>query len=300
MGKEAICPKVYIAEVIFKAEASTGEGAIWHPERSSLFWVDIEGKKLYEFLPREKDCREWSFDRMATTVVPESRDTLIVALQNEIIRINIETNERTSIAKIDDLNGTVRCNDGKCDPEGRFWIGTIAKKAPAGSAVLYTVSKDGKVVPRLTGVTNSNGLVWSEDKKYMYYNDTPTREIARFRYDPATGNIQRDGIAVKIEENHGKPDGMTIDKNGHLWVAQWGGHGVYCYNPITGKLLAKVDMWVPNITSCAFGGEQLDTLYITTARSGLSEEDLQRFPESGSLYVCKPDARGVKANYFTK
>lgn len=287
-------------EVAFKAEATTGEGSIWHPDRKSLFWLDIEGKTLYEFLPETATCKTWLFDRMVSTVVPETDSTVVVSLQNEIVRVNLKTGEKEHIAPINDNNGAVRCNDGKCDPEGRFWVGTMGFGAPKGAGKLFTVTKDGTVTLKLDSVTISNGIVWSADKRFMYYNDTPTGQVARYKYDAATGNITFDGVAVKLAEGTGSPDGMTIDRNGNLWVAQWGGYGVYCYNPQTGKLLKKIELPAPNVASCAFGGQNLDILYITTARAGLSKDELAKYPLSGSLFVCNPGTVGVEAYRFTK
>jgi len=163
---------------------------------------------------------------------------------------------------------------------------------------LYTVSPAGTVTTKLKKVTISNGIVWSSNKKFMYYNDTPTGKIARYRYDADNGDILFDGIAVTLPGGTGAPDGMAIDSDDHLWVAQWGGYGVYCYNPYTGELLAKVEVPAPNVASCAFGGKKMDTLYITTARAGLSEEQLREYPLSGSVFCCKPGVKGVRANCF--
>lgn len=230
--------------------------------------------------------------------MPETDTTVLVALQDEIIRVNLNNGEKTSIAFIPDENGTIRCNDGKCDPAGRLWVGTMGFGAPKGKGSLYCIWPDGTINTMLTKVTISNGIVWSANQKYMYFNDTPTNKIIRFRYDNRSGNILYDGIAIQIPEGSGSPDGMAIDKNDNLWVAQWGGSGVYCYNPYTGELLTKVAVPAPNVASCTFGGENLDTLYITTARSGLSEEQLREYPLSGSVFYCKPGAIGVKANHF--
>lgn len=285
---------------VYKAMATTGEGSIWHPERKSLFWVDIEGKTLYEFLPHKNDCKKWTFDRMVTTVVPETDSTVVVALQNEIVRVNVNSNERSHIADIDDLSGGARCNDGKCDPEGRLWIGTMSLTAPRGAASLYCVKSDGQVSAKVNHVTISNGLVWTADKKYMYYIDTPTQKIVRYKYQPATGNVEYDKVVITVPTEYGAPDGMTIDNQGNLWVAHWGGYGVYCWDPQTGKLLKKIEMPAPNVASCAFGGKDLTELYITTARAGLSPELLKKYPDSGSLFVYKSNVKGVKANYFGK
>ncbi len=287
-------------ELAYKAEATTGEGAIWHPDRQTLFWVDIEGKTLYEFLPDKKECRRWTFDRMVTTVVPETANTVVVALQDEIIRFNLTDGAHTSVAKIDDKGATYRFNDGKCDPQGRLWAGTMTMGAPRGSAELYTIDHKGTVTTRLTGITTSNGLVWTADQQTMYYNDTPTGRVARYAYDPATGDVMYDGIAVSIPKGTGGPDGMAIDSRGNIWVAQWGGSGVYCYNPRTGELITRIEVPAPNVASCAFGGENLDTLYITTARAWLSAEQLEKNPLSGSLFYCKPGVTGVPANRFKK
>ena len=286
------------SELVFQAEATTGEGSIWHPERQTLFWVDIEGQSLYEYHPKTKDCSTWKFDRMISTVVPEADSTVIVALQDEIVRVNLNNGQTTSVAPIPDNNGKVRCNDGKCDPAGRLWVGTMGFGAPKGVGDLYCVTTDGNVTNKLKKVTISNGIVWSSNKKFMYYNDTPTGKIARYRYDIDNGDILFDGIAVQIPEGTGAPDGMTIDSNDNLWVAQWGGYGVYCYNPYTGELLVKVNVPAPNVASCAFGGPKLDILYITTARAGLPEEQLQKYPLSGSVFSCIPGVKGVKADSF--
>lgn len=291
-------PIIISPDLAFRAEATTGEGSIWHPDRNTLFWVDIEGKTLYEYIPDLQNCRSWQFDRMVSTVVPETDSTVVVALQNEIIRVNLTDGNTTSIAPIPDNNGKIRCNDGKCDPSGRLWIGTMGFGAPKGAASLYCVWADGTVETKLTKVTISNGIVWSANKKYMYYNDTPTRKIIRFRYDDSSGDILYDGVAVNIPEGTGSPDGMTIDCNDNLWVAQWGGGGVYCYNPYTGDLLTKIVVPAPHVASCAFGGNKLDTLYITTARAGLSKEQLEEYPLSGSVFCCKPGVKGVPANCF--
>ena len=286
------------AELAYQAEATTGEGSIWHPERHTLFWVDIEGQTLYEYHPDTKECSSWKFDRMVSTVVPETDSTVIIALQDEIVRVNLHDGHTTSIAPIPDENGKVRCNDGKCDPAGHLWVGTMGFGAPKGAGTLYTVSPAGTVTTKLKKVTISNGIVWSSNKKFMYYNDTPTGKIARYRYDADNGDILFDGIAVTLPGGTGVPDGMAIDSDDHLWVAQWGGYGIYCYNPYTGELLAKVEVPAPNVASCAFGGKKMDTLYITTARAGLSEEQLREYPLSGSVFCCKPGVKGIRANCF--
>lgn len=292
--------KVVEPELLYKAEACTGEGAIWHFERNSLFWVDIEGKMLYEYFPINRKCSYWKFDKMVTTVVPETKDTVVVALQDEIIRFNLKNNNIDSIAFIEVKNGILRCNDGKCDLQGRLWIGTMDFNGLQKSASLYTILQDGTLKTQLDGICISNGIGWSSNGKYMYYIDTPTQKVIRYFYDESHANLRLDRVIIQVPEDNGSPDGMTIDENGNLWIAQWNGFGVYCYNSETGELLSKVKLPVPNVTSCAFGGENLDILYITSARSGLSEYELETYPLSGSLFSCKPGVRGIKSNNFKR
>ena len=334
------------AQLLFRAAASTGEGAIWHPGRRSLLWVDIEDKTLHEYVPTafgKVSCgtgelmsgtkpagsdtlrtvmtvpsvtRRWTFDRMVSTVVPETDSTVIVAVQNRVERIDLNSDTREVLARIDDRNGSVRTNDGKCDPAGRLWLGTMAFAGTPGAGTLYCLDPTGipagtpngilrtsaPLIPsvKLGNVTISNGIVWSADRRTMYYVDTPTRRVSRYRYDDSTGAIAYEGIAVQIPEEMGFPDGMTIDGCGNLWIALWGGYGVGCWNPHSGELLHRIFVPCPNAASCAFGGENLDTLYITTAGGTPDSRLRQDYPLSGSLFVCKPGVYGVKACFFYK
>ena len=192
----------------------------------------------------------------------------------------------------------MRSNDGKCSPNGWLWVGTMSLDEQSSEATLYCVRPNGRIDAMVRGVTISNGIVWSGNKKYIYYNDTPTGLIRRFRYNQHSGDIIKNGIAVNIPDGTGLPDGMAIDRNDNLWVAQWGGFGVYCYNAYTGELIAKVEVPAPNVTSCAFGGEHMDVLYITTAREGLTPDELAAYPLSGCVFSCRPGAVGVAPNYF--
>ena len=148
-------PIIISPDLAFRAEATTGEGSIWHPDRNTLFWVDIEGKTLYEYIPDLQNCRSWQFDRMVSTVVPETDSTVVVALQNEIIRVNLTDGNTASIAPIPDNNGKIRCNDGKCDPSGRLWIGTMGFGAPKGAASLCMGRRN-----RRNKVDKSHDLQW--------------------------------------------------------------------------------------------------------------------------------------------
>lgn len=285
------------ATLVLDAKATLGEGAIWHPAEKRLYWVDIEGRALHLYDPATEEDKVWPVGERVGTVVPVVNGGALVALQNGIHFIDTDTGELRCVInplKADDI----RFNDGKCDPAGRFWVGTMALDSREGAAVLYCMDYDGSIEQVLSKLTVSNGIVWTADRKTMYFIDTPTRKVQAFAYDQETGTIRKERDAFAIPESEGKPDGMTMDENGRLWIALYGGGGVGCWDPETGEMLLKVNVPAPHTTSCAFGGERLDTLYITTARDGLDKDQLQKYPQSGGVFAVRPDAKGVPANFF--
>ncbi|WP_207910184.1 SMP-30/gluconolactonase/LRE family protein [Anseongella ginsenosidimutans] len=281
-------------QLVLDAKATLGEGALWHPVEQKLYWVDIEGKQLHIYDPSTGEDRRLPTPGKIGTVVPVRTGEALVALQDGIYKMNTSTGEMDFLVNAE-KDSAIRYNDGKCDPAGRFWVGTMAGHE---EAALYRVDPDGRIHLLLDSVTCSNGIVWSADKKTMYYVDTPTMTVMAFGYDNATGNISHPRVAVKVPPGMGAPDGMTIDEDGKLWIAHWGGSCVARWDPLTGELLQKISVPGPHTTSCAFGGENLDILYITTARDGLSEEQLRDYPLSGGLFAVKPGVRGVPAEFF--
>ena len=189
-------------------------------------------------------------------------------------------------------------NDGKCDPSGRLWVGSMHFQQLANKANLFTVESSGTYRIKKDSVTISNGIVWTADKKTMYYIDTPTSQIKAYDYNDANGAISNERIVVQIPESQGYPDGMTIDKEGMLWVGMWNGNAVIRFNPTTGKIDRKIEVPAHNVTSCAFGGESLDILYITTARVDMTEEELEKYPLAGSLFKILPRVEGVESHFF--
>ena len=150
----------------------------------------------------------------------------------------------------------------------------------------------------LTDITVSNGMAWSPDASTFYFIDSPTRKIRAFDYERATGEISNERVAVEVPKSMGAPDGMTIDENGNLWVALWGGRKVACWDPGSARLEATIDVRADQVSSCAFGGPNLDELYITTAREGLDEDRLRTQPLAGGLFRAKPGPRGLPTRCF--
>ena len=284
------------AKLILDAKAIVGEGALWHPHEKVLYWVDIEGKMLHIFDPATEQDKAFPVKERIGTVVPLEKGGVIVALQNGIHKLDTKTEELTFIANpIKEKD--IRFNDGKCDPAGRFWVGTMALDARKGAAVLYRIDTDKTIHQVLDNLTISNGIVWSADQKTMYFIDTPTGQVQAFDFNGKTGEIGNGRVVVEIAKSEGSPDGMAIDADGNLWIALHKGGAVGCWNPITGKLLEKITVAAPQTTSCAFGGENLDTLYITSGTEGLTEKQQKQYPASGGIFAVKPGVRGVPADF---
>jgi sugar lactone lactonase YvrE len=186
----------------------------------------------------------------------------------------------------------VRMNDGICDPQGRFWAGTMAYDESPGAGSLYRLELDGSCTTVLTGLTISNGMGWSPDGTTMYLADSGTSLIQAFDFDATSGDLSRARTLVHIDEPGVAPDGLTVDEDGGIWVALWGGAAVRRYGP-DGKVLTTVSFPVDLPTSCAFGGQKRSTLYVTTARHGLDERALARQPLAG--HVFRVERLGVKA-----
>ena len=279
------------------ARAQLGEGALWHPTENKLYWVNIEGRMLHIYNPVTKENQSLLVKERVGTVVPVESGGVLVALQNGIHFINTQTGALQFIAN--PLTGTnIRFNDGKCDPSGRFWVGSMHLQFTEGVASLYRMNRDKTVHKMLDGVTVSNGIAWTKDKKTMYYVDSYLRRIDAFDYDDADGAITNRRIVVTIPEGGGSPDGIALDEEGNIWAALWGANAVGRFDPRTGKLLQKIEVPAPNVSSCAFGGKNLDTLYITTARGELSKAQLEAYPLSGGLFSAKPGVKGMPAEFF--
>jgi len=283
------------ASLVLDAKATLAEGPFWHPKEQLLYWVDIEQGYLHVYDPKTKKDRLLPTGTRIGAAVPVKGDGVIVALQNGLHKMNTRTGELEFI--INPLAEDIRFNDGRCDPSGRFWIGSMALDERDGAAALYRFDKDKTMHLMLDNVSISNGIVWTSDKKKMYYVDSPTKQVTGFDYDDATGEISNRRIAVDIKID-GFPDGMIIDSEDKLWTALWGGSAVARWDPETGELLQKIDVDALHVSACTFGGEDLKTLYITTARKGLNAEQLEQYPLSGSLFAIDVDVKGVPTEYY--
>ena len=283
----------------YSVKSQLGEGAVWNHKTNELYWVDIEGKKFNIYNPATKANKAFDVPSRVGTVVPFTNKEAVLALEDGIYKIDINNGSLTRISDVEANMPQNRFNDGKCDPAGNLWVGSMHLEQSAPEANLYRVSVDGTATKMLDNITISNGIVWTKDAKTMYYIDTPTGNIQAFDYDKATATISNGRIAVKVDVALGYPDGMTIDNQDKLWVGLWNGGAVARYDPESGTLMQKVVVPAHNVTACAFGGPDFKTLYITTASVDMTPEELEQFPEAGSVFsVTIPGIQGVKANFF--
>jgi sugar lactone lactonase YvrE len=286
-------------ELVLDAKATLGEGPAWDAKTQTLYWLDILGKRIYAGTQVLAEL-----DAMPGCLAPCKNGYLVLALsgaegRHSFADLDPATAQVTLLSSLSSEPPTNRFNDGKCDPVGRFIAGTMAmnEKDPNGS--LY--SFDGKHTTRLLdGVTISNGLGWSPDHKTFYYIDTPTREVKAFDYDPVTGQIANPRMVIHIPNSLGWPDGMTSDTDGNLWIAMWSGAQVTKWNPSTGKLLEQIRVPALLTSSCVFGGRDMNELYITSARVGMSEADLNKYPLSGGLFKLVTNVTGMPTFEFNK
>ncbi|MCW1306192.1 MAG: SMP-30/gluconolactonase/LRE family protein [Candidatus Parvarchaeota archaeon] len=280
-------------QLLLNVGAITAEGPSWDEDDQVLYWVDIDGEKVHIYDPSTKKDKAIEVGQYVGSIVPRKSGGVIVAMHHGLYFLNTEDGKLDFVVdpEKDELNN--RFNDGKCDISGRFFIGTMhfEEKEPTGS--LYCLEPDHSIRTLLTNVTISNGIAWSPDNRIMYYIDSPTKRVDAFDYDVESGTISNRRTVVEIPDNSGVPDGMTSDSEGMLWVAHWGGWQVSRWDPYIGKQIDTIHVPAEMISSCVFGGDNLDELYITTARRGLSKKDLRKQPNAGGIFRIKVNVKGM-------
>lgn len=258
---------------LLHVQARLGEGAIWDHRAQALWWVDIIGHALHRYDPSGQRDEMWAMPSAIGTVVPRASGGVVVALQNDLAAFDPVTRTLTTLAGID--HPELRFNDGKCDPAGRLWVGTLAWTEAVGAGALYRLDPQVGLNVQVPHITIANGIVWSRDGRTCWYIDTPTKRVDAFDFDLVNGRLSNRRPAVMFPDGVGFPDGMAIDEHDNLWVAMWGGGCVLCCDPRSGRIVDRIDVpGASKITSCAFGGPALDTLYITSAGGGTAEPDL--------------------------
>lgn len=287
------------SSLLYDCRSELAEGPLWHAAWNSFLWVDIEGGHLYRYNLTDGKVSSWDFPHRVTLVIEAAGDKLLLALDAKLALFDPVTAALEVLLDLHAGDPSMRCNDGACDPQGSLWVGTMNLQMTAGAASLYRIGNDRIPHKLISNVTISNGLCWSLDGKILYYIDSPTRKVQAFDFDPTTGDIRFKKDVILVPEELGTPDGMCMDENGLVWIGHYGGSGVYCWNLETGKLVDKIDVPAPHVTSCAFGGPDGNQLLITTARENMSAEKLAEFPHSGSVFSAVLPVKGAPVFSFS-
>lgn len=279
-------------------EAWLGEGPVWDEREKKLFWVDILSGRLMEYDPVQKSNTVYEIGEDLGAAALRKQGGLLLATRSGFHFFDRETGEKSLILNPAENTERFRFNDGKCDPKGRFWAGTLSYDLEEGAGSLYCLHSDLQVESMLKDLTIPNGMAWNSQRTKFYFIDSPAQAIFQFDYDDKTGGISNKRVVRIMRGEEGSPDGMTIDVEDKLWVALYNGSKVIRIDPEDGKTLFEVHLPVPRITSCTFGGDKLDELYITTAREHMTEEEISEFPLSGSLFKVAVPYKGVPVFRF--
>jgi sugar lactone lactonase YvrE len=277
------------AELVFDAKAELAEGPVWHDD--ALWWVNINAGSLNRLEVGTGLNTSRATGGFLGVAVPTVQEDWVIARRHEVARFDWGAGKITPLAALFAPDARVRFNDGKCDPLGRFFVGTTHRDAVPGRAALYRL-EHGRLLPQFDGVTTSNGLDWSTDGTRFYYTDTPTGRIDVFDYDAEIGTLQNRRPLVTIAPAHGHPDGLCCDANENIWVALWGGGCVECFDGLTGKSLERISIPARQVSSCCFGGSDLDRLFITTAWEGREPSVVDADPLAGGIFTFQPGAKG--------
>jgi sugar lactone lactonase YvrE len=280
-----------------------GESPFWHPDEQALYWCDIAGRAVNRYDPAAGAHRQWPLPSEPSAIAPRPDGGLVVAQRDGIFRLDTHTGERERIVAAPYDPSAQRFNDGKADPQGRFWVGTIDEKRGPGAA-LYCLTLD-SLDCIFDGASNSNGLAWSPDGATMYWSDTRLHTIFAFDFDPGEGDLSRRRVFARFEARGedeplarygGRPDGGAVDRAGCYWAAMFEGQRLVRLAP-DGTLLQSVPLPVRCATMPCFGGPDLCTLYVTTVRDKRPEDELAAQPWAGCVLQCRVEVPGLPVNF---
>lgn len=283
--------------------AVLGESPLWHPVEQVLYFCDIAGRRLHRFDPRGRRLHTWTLPSEVCCCAPATQGQLVLAMRDGIWRFDPRRGERTLIVPPPYDPAQERFNDGKCDPGGRLWCGTLYEPREPALAALYRLDEHGRLSREGDGITVSNGLAWSPDGRTMYWSDTRAHTIYALDFDPAAGRAGARRVFARFEPKRpdqpldaygGRPDGAAVDAEGNYWVAMYEGARLLQLSP-QGQVLREVRLPVRCPTMLCFGGADLRTLYVTTAREKRPPEELAAQPWAGCVLQLRVEVPGLPA-----
>lgn len=280
---------------VLTARSRLGEAPLWDESRQVLYWVDIYNHRVHQFDPTTGSDRWFEVGDVVGCLALASEERLLMAQRDRLAFLHLQTGAVVPILDLETEKPKNRFNDGKCDPQGRFWFGSIS--AEPGEASLYRYDPDGSLRVMEAGLTISNGLGWSPDQTTFYLADSGSKCIYAYDFEPLSGTIANRRTFIDFSQEPFTPDGLALDQDGYLWVALWDGWSVIRVAP-TGEAVLRVPVPVQRPTCCTFGGVDRRTLYITTASVGLSEAEIAACLESGDLFSVRTEAIGMPTTPF--
>lgn len=284
-------------DLVFDARAEVGECPVWDAERGELLWVDIPPGLVHRLDPGTGQDVYFPVGQPVGAVALRRSGGLVLAMRDGFGLLDATGSQVHIVCGVEQDRSGNRMNDGNCDRAGGFWAGTMALDETRHAGALYRLGPDLRVRLAAPDATIPNGIDWSLDEQTMYYVDSAEGGIDSFDHDPETAAITNRRRFVDIPASDGLPDGLTVDSAGCVWVAVWGGSAVRRYTP-DGRLDAVVELPVSQVTSCAFGGAELDELFVTSAAEGLADEELRRQPHAGGIFRLRPRCHGRPPQRF--
>ena len=288
--------------VAVAAASLLGESPVWHPGERALYYCDIAGHRLQRFDPQSGELRHWEFATDVACLAPRMNGTLLLAMRDGLWCFDPSSGARQGVAEPPYDPDRERFNDGKCDPQGRFWVGTIYEPRTPALASLHCF-EDGALTRRAAGFTGLNGLAWSPNGRTMHWSDTTSHTIYAADFDPASGTLSRQRVFARFPHKGqapgtygGRPDGAAMDTEGCLWVAMFEGQRLLRLSP-AGEVVRVVDLPVRCPTMPCFGGTDLRTLYITSARVNRPEAELLEQAWAGCVLALDVDVAGLPVNF---
>jgi len=283
-------------ESIVPLSSDLGESPIWDAEQQALYWVDVRGNTLNRYDPASGTNRVQPIAESAHAIALTRGQRLLAVLDETVAYLDPESGALEPLVRLV-KGGDDNLNDGQCDRAGRLWVGAKARDWVQPIGGLWRVDPDGSKHQQDEGMRLSNGMGWSPDNRTMYFIDSAPRMIYAYDFDFAQGTVSNRRVLVTVAEEHGLPDGMTVDAEGFLWVAQWNGGRVVRYDP-DGTIERMLPTPVKRVTSVAFGGPDLGTLYVTSGTMRMSPEELAREPRAGNVFRIRTEFQGLPESRF--
>lgn len=285
---------------LWSAGATLGEGTCWSDREQALYWVDILERRLHRWRLADGERSTWAFDDTVSAVAERANHPgLAITLRRGLALFNPESGELQRLHEPEPEREGNRFNDGKCDAQGRFWAGSMDFGCKAPTGALYRFDANGHGTRAFdAGFAVTNGPTWSRDQCTMFFNDTVHQQIHAFDFEPEGGTLSNQRPWLRFAKGDGYPDGMTTDADGRLWIAHWGAACITCHDPDSAEELLRVKLPTDHITNMAFGGPDLRTLFITSARFELSPAQLDQQPLAGALFAVETNVTGRPANRF--